>query len=75
MPKSSLAKRGRLGFDLSDISDDSDDEKKVVKKIRMNPLSREGREGNLGWEPVRFSPFKVEFSSCKKNYAGNLNVM
>lgn len=54
MPKSSLAKRGRLGFDLSDISDGSDEEKSM-KKVAVNPLSREGREGNLGWEPVRYS--------------------
>jgi len=55
MPKSNLAKRGRLGFDLSDISDESDDEQGPIKKAAKNPLNREGREGNLGWEPVCYT--------------------
>ena len=54
MPKSLLAKKGRLGFDIADIPADGSEEEMVFlqKKKSVNPLCREGREGNLGWEPV-----------------------
>lgn len=49
MPKCILAKKGHLGFDIHDLTADDDEYVRLKKK---NPLSREGREGNLGWEPV-----------------------
>lgn len=53
MPKSILAKRGHLGFDIQDIChDESEDEDFKKTRKKNNPLGREGREGNLGWEPV-----------------------
>lgn len=53
MPKSILARRGRLGYDIQDISPNgSDDEDYMNIKKKNFLLGREGREGNLGWEPV-----------------------
>jgi hypothetical protein len=52
MPKSILARRGRLGYDIQDICSETSEEEDFVNKKKNNPLGREGREGNLGWEPV-----------------------
>ncbi|XP_052767098.1 uncharacterized protein LOC128207929 isoform X2 [Mya arenaria] len=63
MPKSGLAKKGRLGFDIVDMEDMSDD---VLKGPKFNPLSREGREGNLGWEPALAMKYIRELRGRKK---------
>ncbi|KAL4238919.1 hypothetical protein ACF0H5_003626 [Mactra antiquata] len=63
MPKSVLAKKGRLGFDYHDLVDADE----FVKLKKKNPLSREGREGNLGWEPKLALRYIKELKGRSKN--------
>ncbi|XP_053375768.1 uncharacterized protein LOC123563837 [Mercenaria mercenaria] len=68
MPKSILARKGRLGFDIQDLSPEaSDDEDFIKTRKKTNPLGREGREGNLGWEPKLALKFIKELKARKKD--------